>query len=370
MEKKTPLYDWHVNNGGKIYPYASYLLPIQYETGIINEHMAVREKAGIFDVSHMGEFLIYGKDASEAIQLLFTNDFSNLKEGRVRYTLMCNLTGGIIDDLIVYKMNADRFFLVVNAANREKDAAWIKKYIDLFRTEKKIDASFEDVSDNYAQAALQGPASQKILSMLTDDIPAQYYSFMEKAEISGLECLISRTGYTGETGFEIYCKNEDIAIIWEKLILAGKDDGLIPCGLGARDTLRLEASMPLYGHEMNEEIDPFEAGLSFAVKMDKSSFLGKEALTGKMSQGRKRIRTGLKALERGVLRENCPVFMNGIEIGITTSGTYLPYLKQSMAMAMIHSENNIMGKEAEIEVRGKLIKAEICNLPFYKRAST
>ena len=369
MDKKTPLYDWHAGNGGKIYPYASYLLPIQYETGIINEHMAVREKAGLFDVSHMGEFFISGKDAYQAIQLLFTNDFSSLKEGRVRYTLMCNLAGGIIDDLIVYKMKDDLFLLVVNAANREKDAAWIKNHLDLFRQERKIEAFFEDASDNYAQAALQGPASVKILSMLIGDIPQQYYSFIEKAKIAEIECLISRTGYTGEIGFEIYCKNEDIKIIWEKLLLAGRDEGLIACGLGARDTLRLEASMPLYGHEMSEEIDPFEAELSFAVKMDKSSFLGKEALARKIKMEKSRIRTGLRALERGVLRENCPVYMDNTEIGITTSGTYLPYLKQSMAMAMIQTESNIPGKEAEIEVRGKLIKAEICKLPFYKRAN-
>jgi aminomethyltransferase len=368
MEKKTPLYQWHEAHGGKIVPFGGFLLPVQYETGVIAEHCAVRERAGLFDVSHMGEFVIRGAGALPALQRLFTNDFTNMTIGRVRYTLMCNEHGGIIDDLVVCKMDEDRYFLVVNASNREKDAAWIREKLSGENGSETNGVVFEDVSDSYAQIALQGPASPSILASVSDTIPQKYYTLIEKGKAAGIDCIVSKTGYTGETGFELYCESGDALPLWEKLLEAGKDAGLVPCGLGARDTLRLEAAMPLYGHEMDETVNPFEAALSFAVKMDKDDFIGKKALLGKENPAAigGRIRTGLRVTGRGIIREHCPVFYQGEKIGMTTSGTFCPALKQSLAMALIKAEHAAPGTKVEADVRGKLIEAETCGLPFYK----
>jgi aminomethyltransferase len=358
LEKKTPLYNWHESHGGRIVPFAGYLLPVQYETGVITEHMAVREKAGLFDVSHMGEFVIAGPGALENIQRIFTNDFANMTIGRVRYTLLCNEAGGIIDDLVVCKMDEGRYMLVVNAANRDKDAAWIKSHLDGA-------ASFEDISDTLAQIALQGPAAPAILSGLSATIPEKYYTLIEKGKVAGIECIVSQTGYTGEAGYELYCKAEDAEGLWEKLMEAGAGSGLIPCGLGARDTLRLEAAMPLYGHEMDETVTPFEAGLSFSVKMKKDDFIGKAALTGKEKPGR--IRTGLRITGRGIAREDSEIFYQGKRAGKTTSGTFCPYLKEALAMALVDAAVAAAGTRVEVEVRGRMLEAEICALPFYKK---
>jgi len=364
MEKKTPLYNWHESNGGKIVPFGGYLLPVQFETGVIAEHCAVREKAGLFDVSHMGEFIISGAGAFNAIQRLFTNDFTSMTIGRVRYTTMCNENGGILDDLVVYKMDEQRYMLVVNASNREKDSAWIRKNLN----NGNGGASFEDLSDSYGQIALQGPASVSILASLSETIPEKYYTFIEKGKAAGFDCIVSRTGYTGETGFELYCKSEDTEGLWKALLEAGKGQGLIPCGLGARDTLRLEAAMPLYGHEMDENVNPFEAALSFAVKMDKADFIGKAALEPLSSgDNLKRIRTGLRVTGKGIIREQCPIYCQGGSIGITTSGTFAPHLKQAIAMAMLKTEFASPGTKVEADVRGKMVEAETCALPFYKK---
>ena len=358
MEKKTALYQWHESHGGRMVPFAGYSLPVQYETGVIAEHNAVRKHAGLFDVSHMGEFLVSGKDALKNLQHLFTNDFANMKTGRVRYTLLCNEAGGILDDLVVCRMGEDRYMMVVNASNREKDSSWIKAH--LFG-----EVSFEDISDSLAQIALQGPASESILKSLSSSIPEKYYTLIEKGEVGGIPSIVSRTGYTGEEGFELYCGINDAPILWEKLLDSGRDGGLIPCGLGARDTLRLEASMPLYGHEMDETITPFEAGLGFAVKMEKDDFIGKAGLEGKEQPSRLRI--GLEIIGRGIVREDSPVFSQGRQIGKTTSGTFCPYLGKAMAMALLDIEYAKPGIAAEAEVRGRMIEAITCTLPFYKR---
>ncbi|AEF85174.1 aminomethyltransferase [Treponema primitia ZAS-2] len=358
MEKKTPLYQWHESHGGRIVPFAGYLLPVQYESGVIAEHNAVREKAGLFDVSHMGEFVIQGKAALANLQRILTNDFTNMTIGRVRYTLMCNDGGTIIDDLVVCKMEEGRYFLVVNASNREKDADWIKAHLS-------GDVTFDDVSDTYAQIALQGPASPGILASLSNTIPAKYYTLIEQGTVAGIDCIVSRTGYTGETGFEFYCKSADAERLWEKLLEAGKGAGLIPCGLGARDTLRLEAAMPLYGHEMSDTVNPFEANLSSAVKMDKPDFIGKASLTGKEKPSR--IRVGLRITGRGIAREHFPVFAGGKPVGQTSSGTFCPWLKQAFAMALVDSAIAQVGTPCEVDVRGKKVEAEICALPFYTK---
>jgi aminomethyltransferase len=284
--------------------------------------------------------------------------------GRVRYTLMCNDGGGIIDDLVVCKMEEGRYMLVVNAANRDKDAAWIQSHLD-GKAGGRPEVSFEDISDTLAQIAVQGPAAPAILASLSQSIPEKYYTFIEKGSVAGIDCVVSKTGYTGEAGFELYCKSGDAEALWEKLIEAGKGLGLIPCGLGARDTLRLEAAMPLYGHEMNETVNPFEAGLAFAVKMNKSGFIGKEALEGKEKPPR--IRTGVRITGRGIAREDSTIFCQGKIVGRTTSGTFCPYLKEALAMALVDAEIAVPGTPVEVDVRGRKIEGEICALPFYKK---
>jgi aminomethyltransferase len=347
-------------------PFAGYLLPVQYGQGLIAEHLAVREKAGLFDVSHMGEFLVAGPGALAALQFILTNDFSGMSIGRVRYSLMCNAGGGVIDDLVVCRMAEDRYMLVVNAANRDKDAAWIRARLDDRPGGGTAgEVSFTDVSDSFAQIALQGPESEAILASLSTTIPEKYYTLIESGTAAGIGCIVSRTGYTGEAGFELYCPPEKAEPLWEALLEAGRNKGLIPCGLGARDTLRLEAAMPLYGHEMNESVTPFEAGLGFAVKMGKAGFIGKEALLGKEKPSR--VRAGLRVTGKGIVREGAEVFCRGKPAGKTTSGTFCPYLKEATAMVLVDADCAEPGTEVEAEVRGRRIQAEICGLPFYRR---
>lgn len=360
MELKTPIYDCHVALGGKIVDFAGYLLPVQYETGVIAEHMAVRTKAGLFDVSHMGEVTYKGADALANLNHLLTNDFTNMTDGQVRYSPMCNDEGGVVDDLIVYKICDQSYMVVVNASNRHKDVAWMKSHL-------QGEVEFEDISDSVAQIALQGPLSYEILSRLTseENIPKKYYSFIQKASVGGISCILSQTGYTGESGYEIYLSNEDAPKLWGLLLETGRESGLIPCGLGARDTLRLEASMPLYGHEMSDEITPLETGLSFAVKMAKADFIGKKAMEQKGALTRKRV--GLKVTGRGIVREHEKVFAAGQEIGVTTSGTHCPFLGYAAAMAILDIAHTAIGTTVEVEVRGRRIAAEVVALPFYKK---
>lgn len=360
MELKTPLYDCHVAAGGKIVPFAGYLLPVQY-TGVIKEHMAVRTACGLFDVSHMGEFLIKGQDALANVQNLFCNDFTNMYDGQVRYSPMCNGQGGIVDDVLIYKVNGEEYLLVVNAANRHKDAEWVQRNLT-------GSATFEDISDSIAQLALQGPKSKEIAAKVVpeDGIPKKYYSFVKDVDVQGIKCLISRTGYTGEFGYEFYCAAEDGPKLWNLLLEAGKEYGLIPCGLGARDTLRLEAAMPLYGHELTDDITPLEAGLDFFVKLNKDHFIGMDAI---LTRGEpQRIRVGLKITGRGIAREHCDVYSGDEKIGVVTSGTHCPYLNAPVAMAMVPVKYSEVGTQLEVDVRGRRITAEVVPLPFYKRS--
>ena len=360
MEKTTPLYDCHVAAGGKIVPFGGYLLPVQYETGVIKEHMAVRTACGLFDVSHMGELMLTGPDALQNVQMFTTNDCSGMYDGQVRYSPMCNEQGGVVDDILVYRVHETAYLLVVNASNQDKDAKWISSRLS-------GDVQFEDLSDSIAQLALQGPASPGILAKLTaeEQIPKKYYSFVKEADVQGIRCLISRTGYTGEMGYELYCAAADGPKLWNMLLEAGKEEGLIPCGLGARDTLRLEASMPLYGHEMDDTVSPLETDLGFFVKLEKEAFIGKDAL---VSAGEPtRCRVGLKVTGRGIVREQCPVYVDGKQIGMTTSGTHCPFIGMPVAMALLDKAYSAVGQQLEVEVRGRKIAAEIVPLPFYKR---
>ena len=338
-----------------------YSLPVQYPTGVIAEHMAVRKQAGLFDVSHMAELVLKGPDALTNVQMLLTNDLSDMADGQVRYSPMCNERGGVVDDMVVYRFHDDCYMMVVNAANHQKDADWVRAHLS-------GDVQFEDISDQVAQIALQGPQSEAILSKLcpVENHPAKYYTFTNNVEVAGCTCLLSRTGYTGEDGFELYCAPKDAVKLWNALLEAGKENGLIPCGLGARDTLRLEAGMPLYGHEMTDDITPKQTGLGIFVKMDKADFIGKKAMEEMGTPSVKRC--GLKMIGRGIARENCPVYAGDRLIGHTTSGTHCPYLGGAYAMAIVEKEPAPLGAQVEVEIRGKRVAAEVVKSQFYKRA--
>lgn len=357
MEKKTPLYQKHLDSEGRMVPFAGYLLPVQYPTGVIAEHTAVRTQAGIFDVSHMGECVIAGEDALANLNRILTNSFDTLAVGAARYALMLYDNGGQVDDLIVYRMGAETFFLVLNASNTEKDIAWLQEHL-------RGNATLNDLSHCTAQIALQGPLSKEIVSRFCnpEELPVKYYTFTPQMEVAGVPCMVSRTGYTGEFGYELYMAPEGAEAVWDAL----KSAGAVPAGLGCRDTLRLEAAMPLYGHELGEEVNPIAAGLGFAIKLDKPDFIGKEAL---LAQGEpKRVRVGLRVTGRGVIREQAPVLLEGHEIGITTSGTHCPTLGVGCAMAYLDKEHSQVGTALEVSVRGRAVAAEVVPLPFYKRA--
>ena len=358
MEKKTPLYDVHVEEGGKIVPFAGYLLPVQY-SGVIAEHNAVRNACGLFDVSHMGEVLFTGPGALASLNHLLTNDFTNMKPGRVRYSVMCHENGGAVDDLIVYKFGEESYFVVVNAANREKDFAHMQQNL-------LADTQIEDISDTVAQLALQGPAATEILSKLTDaeTLPTGYYTAVAHVDVDGIDCMVSCTGYTGSGGYELYTAAENGPALWRKLREAGAEEGLVPCGLGARDTLRLEASMPLYGHELTDDISPVRAGLTFAIKLD-HDFIGRDALAAEGEPDQ--VRVGLEVTGRGIIREHQDVFVGDEQIGFTTSGTMCPYVGKALAMAYVDRAHAALGTEVEVDVRGRRVAAKVVEMPFYSR---
>ncbi len=359
MELKTPLYESHIKLGGKIVPFAGYLLPVQYPTGVIAEHKATRTAAGLFDVSHMGEVTYKGPDALKNLNMLLANDFSNMYDGQARYSPMLYENGGFVDDLIVYKKAENDYMVVVNASNRLKDVEWMKSH--LFG-----DVEFEDISDSIAQIAIQGPASRDIIAELAEDalIPKKYYSAVFNSMVGGIPCILSRTGYTGEFGYEIYMSKEYAVNMWELLLNAGEKYGLIPCGLGARDTLRLEAAMPLYGHEMDENTNPFEAELGFAVKMNKPDFVGKSALEN-ISLSKRRV--GIKVIDRGIVREHQDIYCGDKLVGKTTSGTFCPFLESALAMAMVNIPYTNIGTVLEVDVRGRRVPVKVVSLPFYKK---
>jgi aminomethyltransferase len=355
MEKKTPLYDLHVELKGNIVPFAGYLLPVNYPDGILFEHRLVRGKAGLFDVSHMGELILEGPDALANLQYLVTNDYRNLEIGSVRYGVLVKEDGTTVDDLLVYKMLEEKYFIVVNASNTDKDDAWIRSH--LFG-----DVTLKNVSDGIGEIALQGPLAKEILSKICDDLPEKYYTFKDYVDVAGIQCMVSATGYTGEAGYEIYCKAKETDKLFRAVLEAGKDEGLQACGLGCRDTLRLEAAMPLYGHELSEEITPVESGLKSFVKLDKEKFIAQDAL----SHASKRRRIGLELVDRGIAREHTPVLVDGKEVGFVTSGTMSPTLGKAIAMAIVDIDM-IDAPVFQLDVRGRILTAKRTPLPFYKR---
>ncbi len=356
MAIKTALYDTHLLYGGKMVDFAGYELPIQYEKGILHEHEIVRTKVGLFDVSHMGEILIEGKNAEKAVRYLVTNKISTMVNGQCRYALMCYESGGIVDDLLIYKLNSESFLLVVNASNVEKD-------FDHMQNNLLEGATIKNISSEVSQIAVQGRLANAVLSKLTDIsvIPSKNYYFADNVSVGGIKCLVSTTGYTGEAGYELYCKNEDAPKLYEKLMESGKEFGIEPIGLGARDTLRFESSMPLYGHELSAETLASEVSLDFFIKYDED-FIGRDSLQKKPA---KYERKGIRLLDRGIAREHCDIYdKDNNLIGMTTSGGVCPTIGGAYAMVRI-----IKGFEGEIfvDVRGRKLKAEAVPMPFYKR---
>lgn len=357
--KRTPLYDKHLECKGKIIDFGGWELPVEY-SGIRAEHDAVRNAAGLFDVSHMGEVTVVGDDAEKYIQHIVTNDITVLDDFQICYTTMCYPDGGVVDDLLVYKYNAKRYLLVINASNTDKDYEWLK-------ANEFGNIRIDNASGYFAQLAIQGPNAQEILQKLTDKNldEIEFYHFADGVKIQSITALVSRTGYTGEDGFEIYLDGKDVAELWDMLLKAGKDLGLIPAGLGARDTLRFEAALPLYGQEIDRDITPLEAGLGFCVKLGKEDFIGRDALAKQKSEGLKRKLAGFEMVERGIPRSHYEVFANGRKIGYVTTGSMSPTLNKNIGLALIEAEYAKEGTEIDVLIRNKNVKAKIVKKPFY-----
>lgn len=360
--RKTPLYNMHVQAGAKMVPFGGWLMPVSY-TSVLAEHKAVRQACGIFDVSHMGEIRVTGKDAARFLQWLTINDVSRLNAGAGQYSAILNDAGGMIDDLIIYKINEDEFFICVNASNRQKDFEWIRE------KSRDFQVTVADESDQWAQIAVQGPNSLAALSSLlqADEVVSLKnlgYTHIMKSRLGGGSAFIARTGYTGEFGFEIYLPAESAKSVWAALYeLAGKH-GVVPVGLGARDTLRLEACYLLYGNDMNEGVSPLEAGISWATKLDKGDFIGRNTLLAQKSSGVKRRMIAFTMTDEGIPRHGMPMFANGRRVGEVTSGSVLPTVGGAGGMALVDS-SLADGESISVEIRGHQKLAKIVRRPLY-----
>jgi aminomethyltransferase len=357
---RTACYPWHVAHGGRMVDFAGWEMPVQY-TSIVDEHQAVRRSVGLFDIAHMGRIKFSGPDACALLAHLMTNDVTQLQPGEIRYSLMTNEVGGILDDVLVYRFEPF-YYLVVNASNREKIVNWIAQH------KSRFNAHVEDQTLATFMLAVQGPLALEVLHphVNVEIANLKYYSGCE-AMVFGRPALVSRTGYTGEDGFEIVVASSDGPDVWHRLVTDGKELNLVACGLGARDTLRLEAGMPLYGHELSEAIDPLTAGLSWAVKLKAADFVGKAALTAIKSGGLNRERVGIELVGRRIAREGAALFLNGRQIGQVTSGTFSPTLQKPIAMAYIDKGAAAVGQSIEVDIRGKHEPAMVVSLPFYRR---
>ncbi len=358
--KKTGLNQVHRDLGARMVEFGGWDMPVQY-SGVIAEHLAVRSAAGLFDVSHMGEIEVAGSGAFAFLQFATINDLSSLVDGQVQYNALCYPDGGIVDDITLYRFNAEKFILCVNASNSDKDFAWLK---DL-SAQHEGDYQLVDRSADFAQLALQGPRAAAILSGLTsaDLLSLKTYHFCE-SDVAGMSMIVSRTGYTGEDGFELYCAPEDAEPLWKALMDQGSTQGLIPVGLGARDTLRLEKAYALYGHELSAEILPLEARLGWITKLDKSDFCGRDALVAAKAAGIGRQLIGLRLTEPGVPRESYVVRADGRDVGQVTSGTMSPSLRQGIALALVETGAATGNSEFSIVIRGRELAAEKVKLPF------
>ncbi|HYH80240.1 MAG TPA: glycine cleavage system aminomethyltransferase GcvT [Longimicrobium sp.] len=361
--QRTPLHGEHLRLNAKMVPFAGYEMPVQYPSGITAEHNAVRNAAGLFDVSHMGQFFVRGPRALDFVQHVTTNDASKLAVGQAQYSTMVNEQGKVIDDLLVYRF-ADHYMLVVNGACREKDWAWATRHAAGF------DVELTDRSDEIALLALQGPKAPAILAKLTaTDLDAiRYYHFTD-GSVDGARALISRTGYTGEDGFELYVRAEDAAALWRRLLEVGADDGLIACGLGSRDSLRLEMGMALYGNDLDDGHTPLEAGLAWVTKLGKGEFVGREALRAQKEAGVTQRLVGFRLKERGFPRPHYPVSVNGETVGEVSSGTLSPTLGEGIGMAYVPVDAAKPGTEIGIVIRDRAVPAEVVKPPFHTRGT-
>jgi len=356
--KKTVLYQRHVDLGGTIVEFAGFEMPLYY-SNITEEHHAVRGNVGIFDVSHMGEIKVSGTDALKFVNYICTNDFTKLSPSKLNYTLFCLETGGTVDDSMVYKFSDSEFLLVVNASNLEKDYEWIVSQKGNF------DVVIENQSDYYGQIALQGPkAEETFQKMVSSDLGQILFLEFKVLDVHGQKAIVSRSGYTGEDGFEVYAEKNHIVKLWDMLI---KDYGVIPCGLGCRDTLRFEATLPLYGHELNETISPLEAGLGFAVKLDKEDFIGKSALASQKLNGLTRKMVGIELLERNIPRQGYLVFVDDMEVGVITTGYLSPSSGLPVANALIQTAYSKLGTKVFVQIRKKMVPAVIRDRKFYNK---
>ncbi|GGC91523.1 aminomethyltransferase [Thalassobacillus devorans] len=362
--KRTPLFPEYEKHGAKTIDFGGWDLPVQF-SGIKDEHEATRNKAGLFDVSHMGEIFVEGPESENFLQKMLTNDVSKLEPKKAQYTIMCYENGGTVDDLIVYQLEKDKYLLVVNAANVEKDYQWLEDHL--------IDGvSLKNESDSYVQLALQGPVAEKVLQNLTtlDLSTIRFFRFEFPVSFEGVadDAIVSRTGYTGEDGFEIYIPKESGPLLWQKIIQAGEPEGVKPIGLGARDTLRFEANLALYGQELSPEISPLEAGVGFAVKLKKEAdFLGKKALLKQKENGLERKLVGIEMLDKGIPRTGYKVLSGENEIGFVTTGTQSPTLGKNVGLALLNVDYTEVGTVVEVQVRKRRLKAEVVKTPFYKR---
>lgn len=363
--KKTPLNAEHKALGGKMVDFGGWEMPVQYTAGVIREHLQTRTAAGLFDVSHMGEIWVEGPDAIAFVNRLTTNDARKLADGQAQYSALTNENGGIVDDLLVYRFGDEKLLLVVNAGTTDKDWDWINSH------KKDEQVVLTNASADYCQIAIQGPKALAILQTMTetDLSPIKYYWFTT-GRVDGVEAIISRTGYTGEDGFEVYAAAEYAEQLWKKLLDAGKfgeEDGVLPAGLAARNTLRLEAGMSLYGHELGDTITPYEANLGWITKLDKGDFTGRDVLEKQKADGIKRKLVGFEMTDRGIARDDCPVLIDGENVGYVTSGSPAPFLKKNIGFAFVPPEFANPGREITIEIRGKEAGAKIVSTPFYKR---
>jgi aminomethyltransferase len=359
--KKTRFNELHKKAGGRMIEFAGWEMPVEY-SGIIPEHLAVRTKAGLFDVSHMGEVTVKGKDALAFLQWLTPNDVSRLGPGQVQYTALTTPEGTFVDDMLIYGMGEGDYFLVVNAANTDKDFAWIAGHTAGFAV------AVENVSDAWSQLALQGPEAEGILRPLTDiDLVSMKSFTWRMGRVAGKEALVSRTGYTGEDGFEIYTTDAEPGPVWEAIVAAGAPLGLLPIGLGARDTLRLEAKLMLYGNDISDKTTVLEADLKWICKFQKGDFLGKAVLEKQLAEGLSRKLAGFELRGPGIARPHYPVHYGGTMVSEVASGTFSPFLKKAIGLAYLPFEATAIGTEFEIGIRDRMVKAAVVPTPFYKR---
>jgi aminomethyltransferase len=361
--KQTPLYPLYAKYGAKTIDFGGWDLPVHFSS-IQKEHDAVRSQAGLFDVAHMGEVRVTGSGALAFLQKLTTNDVSQLAINQAQYSLMCYPDGGVVDDLLVYKLSEDHYMLVINASNIDKDMEWLEQHVV-----GANNVTLENISDETALLALQGPMAEQILQRLTsaDLSSIKSYHFLPDVKVGEVNALVSRTGYTGEDGFELYVRSEEAAALWELLLTEGQADGLIPTGLGARDTLRFESRLPLYGQELSATITPIEAGVGFFVRPDKGDFIGRDVLAAQKKEGAPRKLIGIEMIDRGIPRSHYPVYAGEQLIGEITTGTQSPTYKTSVGLALIDAAYTALGTEIHVEIRGKKLLAHVVKTPFYKR---